>query len=171
MGRRPGSSSNKLVCPKNDKEKEDFFKKVTTMVNKNEHKNLCIMGDFNCVENDIDRSPPHKDNEAVIASLKKMITHHKLVDVWRMKKPHNKGVLIYTNKHRAMACLERIYIHKDLLNYVYDNKVGMGQEISHHDPVFVKIMANNLPYCGEGLWRLPTKLSKSKHSDRYQKRS
>jgi len=30
------------------------------------------MGDFNCVENDIDRSPPHKDNEKVVASLKKI---------------------------------------------------------------------------------------------------
>src|SRR5882672_7459853 len=76
-----------LYAPNNDKEKEDFFKKVTTMVKKNENKNLCIMGDFNCVENNIDRSPPHKDNEAAVASLKKMVTHHKLVDVWRMQNP------------------------------------------------------------------------------------
>jgi len=90
-------------------------------------------GRLNCVENDIDRSPPHKDNEAVIASLKKMITHHKLVDVWRMKNPITREFSFIQTSTRAMACLERIYIHKDLLNYVYDNKVGMGQEISHHD--------------------------------------
>jgi len=40
-----------------------------------------------------------------------------------------------------MACIDRIYIHKDLINYVYDNEVGMGQGISDHDPVFMKIMA------------------------------
>ena len=38
----------------------------------------------------------------------------------------------------------------------------MGQEISDHDPVFVKIMADNLPYCGKGLWRLPDELLKNK---------
>src|SRR5882672_10172705 len=44
-----------LYAPNNDKEKENFFKKVTTMVKKNEHKDLCVMGDFNCVANNIDR--------------------------------------------------------------------------------------------------------------------
>src|SRR5882672_2587510 len=74
-----------LYAPNNNKEKGDFFKKVATMIKKNKNKNLCIMGDFNCVKNDIDRSPPHKDNEAVVASLNKM--GHKLVDVWRMQNP------------------------------------------------------------------------------------
>jgi len=36
----------------------------------------------------------------------------------------------------------------------------MGQEISNHDPVFIKIMAKNLPYYGKGLWRLPDKITK-----------
>src|SRR5882724_7051406 len=37
----------------NDEEKKYFFKKLTS----NKHKDLCVMGDFNCVESDIDRSP------------------------------------------------------------------------------------------------------------------
>src|SRR5882672_8944876 len=151
-----------LYTPNNDKEKESFFKKVATMVKKNEQKSLCIMGDFNCVANDIDRSPPHRDNEAVIASLNKLITHHKLVDAWRMQNPVAREFSFKQTSTRAMARLDRIYIHKDLLNYVYDSEVGMGQEISDHDPVFIKIMANNLPYCGEGLWRLPDDMVKNK---------
>ena len=61
-----------------------------------------------------------------------------------------------------MACIDRIYVHKDLINCVYDNKVAMGQEISNHDPVLVNIMARNLPYCGQGLWKLPGEIRKSK---------
>jgi len=49
-------------------------------------------------------------------------------------------------------------MHKGLLNYVYDNKVGMEQEISNHHPVFIKIMEKNLPYCGKGLWKLPAEI-------------
>ena len=60
-----------------------------------------------------------------------------------------------------MVCIDRIYIHKDL-NYVYDNEVGMGQEISNHNLVFIKLMAKNLPYCGKGLWKLPDKIMKNK---------
>src|SRR5882672_8948777 len=151
-----------LYAPNNNKEKESFFKKVTAMVKKNEYKNLCIMGDFNCVENDIDRSPPHRDNKVVVASLNKIIMHHKLVDVWRMQNPIVREFSFIQTSTKAMACLDRIYVHKDLLNYVYDNEVGMGQEISDHDPVFVKMMADNLPYCGEGLWRLPDEMVKNR---------
>ena len=58
------------------------------------------------------------------------------------------------------------------LNYVYDNDVGMGQEISDHDPVFVKIMAKNLPYCRKGLWKFPNEIIKNeKFRDMSQKRS
>ena len=38
----------------------------------------------------------------------------------------------------------------------------MGQEISNHNPVLIKIMAKNLPYCSKGLWRLPDEIIKNK---------
>src|SRR5882724_11877522 len=98
------------------------------------------MGDFNCVKSDIDRSHPHRDNEKAVASLRKITTRNKLVDVWRMQNPTSKTFFFQTSS-KAMAHIDRIYIHKDLINYVYDNEVGMGQEISDHDPVLVKIMA------------------------------
>jgi len=60
-----------------------------------------------------------------------------------------------------MAGIDRIYIHKDLINSVYDNEVGMGEEIRDHDPVFVKMIAKSLPFCGKGLWRLPDAIIKN----------
>ena len=53
-------------------------------------------------------------------------------------------------------------MHKDLLNYVNDNEVVMGQEISNHDLVFIKIMVKNLPYCRKRLWKLPGEMMKNK---------
>jgi len=79
-----------------------------------------------------------------------------------MQNPMSRTFSFFQTSSKAMACIDRIYIHKDLINYVYDNKVGMGQEISDHDPVFIKIMAKNLPYCGKGLWRLPDEVIKNK---------
>ena len=141
------------------------------MTRKNKHKDLCVMGDFNCVESDIDRSPPHKDNEKIVASLRKVTTRNKLIDVWRMQNPTNKSFSFQTSS-KAMARMDRIYIHKVLINYVYDDKVGRGQEISDHDLVIVKIMAKNLPYCGKGLWRLLDEIiiKKTKSSEKTQKK-
>jgi len=52
------------IYPLNNKEnKIKFFEKLASMTRNNKNKDLCVMGDFNCVENDIDRSPPHKDNK------------------------------------------------------------------------------------------------------------
>jgi len=43
----------------NDEEKKrKLFEKLASMTRNNKHKDLCVMGDFNYVENDIDRSPP-----------------------------------------------------------------------------------------------------------------
>src|SRR5882724_6579366 len=52
--------------------------------------------------------------------------------------------------------------HDTLLNYVYDNEVGMGQEISNHSLVFIKMLMKNLPCCGKGLYKLPNEIIKNK---------
>jgi len=57
-----------------------------------------------------------------------------------MQNPTTKSFSFFQKSSKAMAHIDRIYVHKDLINYVYDNEVGMGQEISDHDPVFVKII-------------------------------
>src|SRR5882724_7361791 len=131
------------------KNKTKFFKKLTSMTRNNKLKDLCVMGDSNCVENNIDRTPPHRDNEKVVASLRKTTTRNKLIDVWRMQNPTSKNFSFSQTSSKAMAHIDRIYVHKDLINYVYNNKVGMGQEISDHNSVIIKIMAKNLPYCGK----------------------
>ena len=61
------------------------------MTRNNKQKYLCVMEDFNCIENNIDRSPPHKDNQKVVASLRKIIMRNKLIDVWRMQNPTEKA--------------------------------------------------------------------------------
>src|SRR5882724_8204520 len=140
-----------IYAPNDEENKIKFFEKLASMTRNNKHKDLCVMGDFNCVESDIDRNPTHKDNERVVTSLRKITTRNKLIDVWRMQNPTSKTFSFFQTSSKSMAHIDRIYIHKDLINYVYDNEVGMGQEISDHDPVFIKIMAKNLPYCGKGL--------------------
>jgi len=34
----------------------------------------------------------------------------------------------FQTSSKAMACIDRIYVHKDPINYVYDNEVGMDKK-------------------------------------------
>src|SRR5882724_594485 len=77
-----------------------------------------------------------------------------------MQNPTNKSFSFFQTSSQSMAHRDRIYIH--LINYVYDNELGMGQEISNHNPVFIKIMTKSLPYCGKVLWKLPDEIIKYK---------
>ena len=60
------------------------------------------------------------------------------VDVWRMQNPMGKAYSFVQTSSKPMACIDRIYVHKNLLDYVYNNEVGIGQEISNHNPMFIK---------------------------------
>ena len=79
-----------IYTPNNEESKIKFFEKLASMTRNNKQKDLFVMGDFNCIENDIDRSPPHKDNESVVASLRNITTINTLLDVWRIQNPTNK---------------------------------------------------------------------------------
>ena len=61
-----------IYAPNDEVSKIKFFEKLASMTRNNKLKDLCVMGDFKCVENDINRSAPHKDNEKVVASLRKI---------------------------------------------------------------------------------------------------
>src|SRR5882724_6120602 len=135
-----------IYAPNDEENKIKFFEKLVSMTRNNKHKDLCVMGDFNCVESDIDRSPPPpKRQRKKMTSLRNITTRNKLIDVWRMQNPTSKSFSFFQTSSKEMAHIDRIYIHKGFINYVYDNEVGMGQEISDHNPVFIKIMAKNLP--------------------------
>src|SRR5882724_4221779 len=94
-----------------EENKIKFFEKLASMTRNNKHKDLCVMGDFKCVENDIDRTPPHKDNEKTVASLRKITTRNKLINVWRMQNPTGKSFPFLQTSSKAMACIDRIYVH------------------------------------------------------------
>jgi len=54
------------------------------------YKKTCIMGDTNCVLDDINRSPAHADNKKVTNQLRKTMRKYKLLDSWRIQNPEKK---------------------------------------------------------------------------------
>ena len=104
-----------LYVPNNEKEKIDFFKRTKHIIKNLKNKeNLIIMGDFNCVEDRLDRLPMNKDDNKVIEALQMITKENKMTDGWRESNPSEKD---YTHEstNRSLARIDRIYVKEDKL--------------------------------------------------------
>ena len=54
----------------------------------------------------------------------------------------------------SSARIDRIYTTREMYNTVYNTTIESNFELSDHCLIVAKIMANNLPHIGEGMWKL-----------------
>ena len=151
-----------IYAPNDPKEKEDFFKDLTKKLKQKGKEAFCLLGDFNCVTEDIDRSPVHRDNKNVAEALKKLLLQNKLIDTWRAQHPQEREYTFIQKWTESRARIDRIYLHEDLHKVAYDTKIESNFELSNHALLTTKIIKDNLPYCGEGMWKLPDKMMENK---------
>ena len=151
-----------IYAPNDPKEKEDFYKELAKKLKQNKKETYCLLGDFNCVTEDIYHSPVHRDNENVTEVLNKLLLQNKLIDTWRAQHPQEKKYTFIQKGTESRARIDRIYLHKDLYKVTYDTKIESNFELSNHVPLTTKIIEDNLPYCGEGMWKLPDKMTENK---------
>jgi hypothetical protein len=144
-----------VYAPNNDNEKVNFFTELKGKIGREkELNNTIIMGDFNSVENELDRLPHHKDEEKVIESWKKVKRKYKLIDGWRSHNILNKGFTFIQPVTNSMSRIDRIYLNEDIYPYAYNWSHIDSAKISDHDLVTVDILRQKLPYIGKGLWRM-----------------
>ena len=94
-----------IYAPNYIKEKETFYKKLAKEQKKEPQENLCIMGDTNCVLDNITRSSAHANNKQVTNQLRKIIRKYKLLDTWRIQNPKKKK---YTFDQKGLGAAARI---------------------------------------------------------------
>ena len=84
-----------IYAPNDPKEKEEFYIDLAKKLKQKKKETYCLLGDFNCVTEDIDRSPVHRDNENVTKALNKLLLQNKLIDTWRAQHPQEKDYTLY----------------------------------------------------------------------------
>ena len=89
-----------IYAPNDPKEKEEFYIDLAKKLKQKKKETYCLLGDFNCITEDIDRSPVHRDNENITEALNKLLLQNKLIDTWR---PPGKRVYIYTKRDRVQS--------------------------------------------------------------------
>ncbi|KJA27412.1 hypothetical protein HYPSUDRAFT_74910 [Hypholoma sublateritium FD-334 SS-4] len=123
-----------------------------------------ILGDFNMVEDALDRLPPHCDPTTSVEKLAELMTSLQLVDGWRTANP---DTLQYTysqtiRQGASHSRIDRIYLNKDCTQFTNDWKITTPGIHTDHQMVSVYLTDATLPYIGKGRWVIPTHLLKNK---------
>ncbi|PPQ77610.1 hypothetical protein CVT24_005290 [Panaeolus cyanescens] len=148
-----------VYAPNETDEQTDFWKEVDDFFRtKSNKKPDIMMGDFNVVEDKIDRHPPHRDTASAVESLQELRMDHNLTDVWRNQNP-NELTYTYTQfqnrTRKSLSRLDRIYMNTETIKNHYDWEFKHPGIKTDHKLVTVKIENPNMPYIGKGRWAMP----------------
>jgi hypothetical protein len=144
-----------IYSPNTDKDKIEFWKTLNNKLEEQEGmNNVIIMGDFNSVENPIDRYPHRADEKKVTDEWDKIRLKYKVTDGWREHNPITKDYTYIQKTTESMSRIDRIYMNEEIFPYGYNWAHVSSAKISDHEMVVADILKSKLPYIGEGMWRM-----------------
>jgi hypothetical protein len=144
-------------APNSDAHKTAFFEQLKTELdNQEELTDPILLGDFNFVEDEMDRFPRHSDSNAVIDAFSLTRNKWKLIDSWRT---HHPVFVDFTFQNtEAASRIDRIYLNPKIYPYSYSSDIINPGTFTDHLMTTVSIMKKHLPYIGKGIWRLAPSL-------------
>ncbi|RXW11242.1 hypothetical protein EST38_g14613, partial [Candolleomyces aberdarensis] len=161
-----------VYAPNQPQQNEAFWKTLKTSytANTQTHKPHFLLGDFNLVEEAIDRLPPHPDKENQVDALQDLKNSLQMIDGWRNENPNH---IAYTwsqtsntnnpNSQLSKSRIDRIYIHKDLMRTTNEWEIRTDHPIeTDHDLVTAKYYDLQAPFIGKGRWEIPNHLLEHK---------
>jgi exonuclease III len=124
--------------------------------------NKIIMGDWNIVEDAIDRSPQHKDRPMIVDGLQAFLQGMEVHDGWRCTNPTHVDFTFSQNFNNndettvSRARIDRIYTSFDVLELTTRWSIDHGLKIADHALVSVEVIKPNQPFIGNGFKRMRT---------------
>ncbi|KAJ8489849.1 hypothetical protein ONZ51_g2681 [Trametes cubensis] len=117
-----------------------------------------LLGDFNLVEDPIDRYPAKDDRPEPVEALKRLTNKWKIKDGWRGT---HENEVAYTYQHTngtSQSRLDRIYATRSTRKNAGDWNHEEPGIATDHRLAYVEIADRNEPYVGRGRWTMPTHL-------------
>ncbi|KIJ33575.1 hypothetical protein M422DRAFT_183161, partial [Sphaerobolus stellatus SS14] len=119
-----------------------------------------LLGDFNLVEDALDRNPPRIDPTAPVEALQEFKAMFSLQDGWRKTYPDK---MFFTWTHGTTESrLDRIYMCKNLLKYSTSWAINPAPFQTDHDVVSCSILNPEEPFIGKGRWSIPPMVTGNK---------
>ena len=122
---------------------------------------LVILGDWNFVEDQIDRSPQHADDRGVMREMTKLKASLELTDGWRKANPHTRSFTwegtTGNNRRSIFSRIDRIYISDTTWQSTNEYKI-INCDVSDHDGIAMTIRNATAPKTGTGEPKLNLKI-------------
>ena len=114
---------------------------------------LLIVGDWNFVEDKIDRSPQHDDDKGVMKEMSKLKTSLDLIDGWRATNPDEQRFTwegtCGNERKKIFSRLDRIYTSRKIWDITNKYKI-INCDLSDHNRVTATIREASSPESGKG---------------------
>ena len=145
-----------IYAPNHPTENASFWTEINEKRNQmNLPKPDIMLGDFNIVEDSIDRMPCHPDNLSATEALYSLRTEWHLIDGWRHTNPNTKAYSFLQKASGAQSRIDRIYLTNALQKVSYEWTIDPPGIETDHLLIATKISSPRSPYVGKGRWVLP----------------
>ena len=156
-----------IYAPNVLSETREFWKKIHSMVRSNPNlKPDVTLGDFNLVEDTIDRLPCKMDDHGAVEALREFKIAHNLIDGWRTAHPDEKGYTWSRESDGTQSRIDRIYIRGEFFNNCKRWDITPAPIPTDHNIVSAILSTPSSPVIGKGRWVVPTRLTRNKEIKR-----
>ena len=150
-----------IYAPNTAQENADFW---STLSDKWVAENLPIpdamLGDFNVVEEAIDRLPPHRDNAQAASKLADFKSLHTLRDGWRHCYPTELAFSYTQVATQSRSRIDRIYVSSPVYKHARNWVIEHTPINTDHCLVSMEFANPGAPFIGKGRWSIPLYLIK-----------
>ena len=149
-----------VYAPNHSHENEQFWTRIQTAFEENAQlrKPDIMLGDFNVVEDALDRLPAKDDPPGPQESLRNLLSALQLHDGWRITEPTTRDYSFPQRRSATRSRLDRIYLRTELLNQSFDWEITSTTVPTDHRMVCARMSTAAAPYIGKGRWTMPLTL-------------
>ncbi|KIJ39039.1 hypothetical protein M422DRAFT_258194 [Sphaerobolus stellatus SS14] len=119
-----------------------------------------LLGDFNLVEDALDRKPPRADSTVAVEALQEFKATSLLMDGWQQTFP-TKQFFTWTSGSTESR-LDRIYMRKEVLKFSTEWRIHPAPFPTDHNIVSCSILNPEQPHIGKGRWAIPRMVIENK---------
>jgi exonuclease III len=153
-----------VYTPNDVTENRDFWTELKQGREDNKFPRADIMlGDFNIVEDSLDRLPSHADRPQPVRALRELKHRLGLIDGWRSLNRDTKAYTFTSESNGAHSRIDRIYASPDIVK----NSANWGIDTpgafdTDHRMISTQVIHEKIPFIGKGRYAIPAQMCKDK---------
>ncbi|KAH9911754.1 Endonuclease/exonuclease/phosphatase, partial [Fomitopsis serialis] len=145
-----------VYAPNDQNENAAFWRDIAThFETSNTPRPDIILGDFNVVEEAIDRIPMREDQGPAVLALRDLTRYLNVEDGWRITMPTEKQFSFPQRGAASQSRLDRIYATPALVQSSVNWSIKTTGIPTDHKLVSAQLSSDNAPFIGRGRWTMP----------------